>query len=154
MFTVQLDPAVTVLFATHVVPLGAIAKSPAFAPEIATEETVRSALPIFETVVASGPLVVPMAWLPKTRLAGETPATGAVPVPVKLTVCGLFVALSATESIPVSEPTAVGANATWIMQLPPATRLDPQLLVSAKPRSTMMLIEVSGPLPRFVKETS
>jgi hypothetical protein len=152
--TAQLDPAVTVPFATHVVPLDTIAKSPAFAPAVVIEKMVRSALPVFETVIVSAPLVWPMIWPPKTTLAGETLASGAAPVPVKLAVCGLFGALSATESVPVSKPPAVGAKTTLIMQLPPAATLDPQLLVSLKlalTALTVMPVMVSGLPSLFVK---
>jgi hypothetical protein len=45
------------------------------------------------------------------------------PVPVKATVCGLPVALSATFKVPVRVPAAVGVNKTLIVQLPPAARL-------------------------------
>ena len=38
--------------------------------------------------------MAPTAWLAKVRLVGERLATAAVPVPVRLTVCGLPVALS------------------------------------------------------------
>jgi hypothetical protein len=57
--TMQPDPGVTVPFTTHVVPLDATAKSAAFAPEIATEEIVRAAFPVFDTVIGCAPLVWP-----------------------------------------------------------------------------------------------
>ena len=53
----------------------------------------------------------------------------AIPVPVSDTVCGLPVALSTTESVPVLVPTAVGVNVTLIVQNAPIARLVPQLLV-------------------------
>jgi hypothetical protein len=39
------------------------------------------------------------------------------PVPVRLDVCGLLLALSLTVSVPVAEPVAVGENVTLIVQL-------------------------------------
>jgi len=45
-----------------------------------------AALPVLLSVTGCDVLVVPTLWLLNVRLAGETPATGAVPVPVKLTV--------------------------------------------------------------------
>ncbi len=43
--------------------------------------------------------------------------TGAVPVPVKESVCGLPVALSATETVALRAPVAVGVNVAAIVQL-------------------------------------
>ena len=60
------------------------------------------------------------------RLTGPVADT---PVPAKLTVCGLPVALSVIESFPVTLPVAVGLNVTLMVQLAPAARLVPQLLV-------------------------
>ena len=57
---------------------------------------------------------------------------GDVPVPVRLAVCGLSVASSATVSVPLRVPVAVGANVTLIVQLDPAPRLEPQLFVCPK----------------------
>ena len=39
------------------------------------------------------------------------------PVPLKLAVCGLSLALSSTVSVPVAFPVAVGENVTLIVQL-------------------------------------
>ena len=41
------------------------------------------------------------------------------PVPVRLTVCGEFVAWSVMETAPVRVPAAVGANVTFTVQNPP-----------------------------------
>ena len=59
-------------------------------------------------------------------------AVGATPVPVRLMVCGLLVAVSLMVTVPVSVPEVVGVKSTLIWQLAPAARLDPQLFVSAK----------------------
>jgi len=50
-------------------------------------------------------------------------------VPDRLDVCGLPVALSATLSIPVLVPVAVGVNTTLILQLAFAARLVVQVVV-------------------------
>jgi hypothetical protein len=42
---------------------------------------------------------------------------GALPVPVRLAVCGLLVALSDTLNVPVVTPTAVGVKTTSIVQV-------------------------------------
>ena len=52
-----------------------------------------------------------------------------LPVPVRLEVCGLLVALSATFNVPVLVPVAVGVNVTLILQLDLAARLAVQVVV-------------------------
>lgn len=51
------------------------------------------------------------------------------PVPVKLMVCGLLLALSVMVTVPVRVPLAVGLKVTLRVQLPPAATEVPQLLV-------------------------
>ena len=60
--------------------------------------------------------------------------TGVVraPVPVRLTVSGLLVALSVTVIAAVRLPAAVGVKVTLIVQLPPAASELPQVVVSGK----------------------
>ena len=76
--------------------------------------------------------MAPTAWLAKVRLPGETLATAAVPVPVRLMVCGLPVALSVRVTAAVKEPLAAGVKVTLTVQLAPAATLAPQVLVWAK----------------------
>ena len=64
--------------------------------------------------------MAPTAWLAKVRLVGERLATAAVPVPVRLTLCGLPVALSVRVTAAVRVPLAVGVKVTLIVQLAPA----------------------------------
>jgi hypothetical protein len=79
--------------------------------------------------------------LPKLRLVGDRLATLEIPVPLRLAVCGLPAALSVTLTVPLRDPVAVGVKVTWIVQLPPAGRLLPQVLVWAKsPLAAMPLI--------------
>ena len=59
----------------------------------------KAALPVLLRVTVWAALVVPTDWLPKARLVGERPSTGAaaavsVPVPERVTFCGLPRALS------------------------------------------------------------
>ena len=68
-------------------------------------------------------------WLPKLTLVGVRLTTGAVPVPVRLTVCGLPMALSAIVTEAVRVPAVVGVNVTLIVQLPPAATELPHVLV-------------------------
>ena len=57
---------------------------------------------------------------------------GAVPVPVKLKLCGLPVALSVTETVAFLPPVAVGVNVTAIVQVP-AAGTDPIVRQSVTP---------------------
>ena len=51
------------------------------------------------------------------------------PVPLRLTVCGLPGALSVTLSVPVRAPAEVGEKVALIVQLLPAAKVAPQLLL-------------------------
>ena len=66
-----------------------------------------------------------------------------LPVPVRLEVCGLLLASSATFNFPVLVPTAVGVNTTLIVQLVLATRLAPQLVVETLKSP---VVEITTPL--------
>ena len=86
---------------------------------------------------------MPTTWLAKVRLVGERLTAGAVPVPVRLTLWGLPVALSVRVTAAVRVPLAVGVKVTLIVQLAPAATLEPQVLVWAK---SLALVPVSAML--------
>jgi len=81
-------------------------------------------------------LVVPTVWLANVNDAGERLTTGPVdveaPVPVRVAVCGLPVALSVTATAAARVPDAAGANVTLIAQLAPAATDAPHVLLWAK----------------------
>jgi hypothetical protein len=108
------------------------AKSLALVPERARLVTLKAAVPELLSVIVCAALVAPTVWPAKVRLVGERVATGAAPVPARLTLWGLPVALSATLSVAVSAPLAEGVKVTLIVQAAPAATLVPQLLVWAK----------------------
>ena len=85
---------------------------------------------------------------------GERLTRGAVPVPVRLTVCVAGLALSVIVKVPVSEPTTVGMKVKLRVQLVPAATVAPQLLVSAKSPlfvpAMVTLVMLSGALPVLV----
>jgi hypothetical protein len=108
------------------------AKSPGLAPVSAMLEMLKAAVPVFVSVTVWAALVEPTAWPAKARLLGDTLAMGAVPVPLRLTVCGLPLALSVNVTAAERVPLAVGLNVTLIEHLAPAATLDPQPLVWAK----------------------
>ena len=93
--------------------------------------SVSAPLPVFVRVTGCAALVVPTGRLPKARLVGERLTTAAVlvPVPERLTVWGLPLALSAMLSAAVRAPLADGVKVTLIVQLAPATTELPQVLV-------------------------
>ena len=72
-------------------------------------------------------LVVPTSWLANVRLAGDSPT--AIPLPLRATVCGLPLASSVTDRVPLRVPVVVGVKFTLILQLAPLPKLAPQLLV-------------------------
>ena len=87
------------------------------------------AVPVFFSVTDFAALVVFTRWLPKVRVEVDKLTTGAVPVPERVTLWGLPVALSVTVIAPVRVPVAVGVNVTLIAQLAPAATETPQLFV-------------------------
>jgi hypothetical protein len=89
----------------------------------------KLAFPVLLRVTVWAALVVPRDWLPKARLVAARLTAGPVPVPVRLTVCGLPVALSVMLTEAVRLPEAVGVNVTLIVQLPPAATELPHVLV-------------------------
>jgi hypothetical protein len=100
---------------------------------------------------------VSTGWLSKERLVVERLAAGAVPVPLRLAVCGLPVALSVTLTEAVRLPLAEGVKVTLIVQVaPPATEL-PQLLLWAKSPAlvpvSVTLVMLNVALPLLVRVT-
>lgn len=75
------------------------------------------------------------------------------PVPVRAAVCGLSAILSEMLRLPVRVPPAVGLNVTKIVQLAPAFKVVPQVLVWEKSPPAEILEMVSDALPVLVSET-
>ena len=91
--------------------------------------------------------------MPKAKLVGAKLMLDAAPVPVRLTVCGLPVALSVTVIAPGRLPVTVGVKVTLMEQLAPAAREAPQVLVWAYGALATMLVMVSAPVPELVRVT-
>jgi hypothetical protein len=96
---------------------------------------------------------VPTACEGKVKEAGERLTTGAVPVPVSLTVWVAGLALSVMVTAPVRVPVAVGLKVTLRVQLAPAATLDPQVWVWEKSPRALMLVIVRTALPVFLSVT-
>ena len=91
--------------------------------------------------------------MPKARVVGAKLAAGAIPVPERVTVCGLPVALSVTVMVPGWLPTAVGVKVTLMEQLAAAAREAGQVLVWAYGALAAMLVMFSAAVPPLVSVT-
>jgi len=121
---------------------------------------VNGALPVLLSVTVCAAEVVPAA-AEKLSDEGESEATGrgaAVPVPLRLIICGEPVALSVTRMLPVTPPVVTGAKVTEMAQLAPAASDAPQLLVSLNNPTrgelgAEMPVMVNGALPVLLSVT-
>lgn len=114
-------------------------------------EKVRAAPAPFVSVTVWGELMLPTATAPKFKPLGETVA-GTPPLPVRTVTCGLPAALSVAVKVPSTEPPVVGVNVTPTVQLAPAARLAPQVLLAiAKPALAVMPAMLTDALPPFVR---
>ena len=154
---VKVTPIVQLVFAARVAPqvLALTVKSAALLPVRVTLLIVIEAFPELVNVTAWAVLVVLTSWAIKPRLGRFSVARGPVPVPDRVTDCGLFKALCAMISVLNRVPTADGVKVTLMVQLAVAARLAGQLLV--EPKSTMLAREIpliaNGRLPEFVSVT-
>ena len=96
---------------------------------------------------------MPTSCAAKVKEAGEWVTTGAVPVPVRLTVCVAGLALSVIVKVPPLEPVAVGVKVTLRGQLALAARLAPQVLVWEKSPLAVILLRLRVALPVLLRVT-
>ena len=96
-------------------------------PLVEMPEKANAVVPWLVTVTGLELLIVPTSWAAKVRLDGDKPTN--VPTPMRLTLCGLLGSESEIVSTPVLVPIAAGLKVTLIVQLIPAPRLVPQLVV-------------------------
>lgn len=75
----------------------------------------------------------------KLLLESFAAGVGASPVPFKATVCGLLLALSVIDKVPVTAPEELGENVTAMVQVPSPARPVPQLFVWPNPAVTETL---------------
>jgi hypothetical protein len=96
--------------------------------------------------------------LPYASDVGDRVTAGAVPVPARAAVWGLFGALSVMVRVPDLAPEAAGVNVTLIEQLAPAAKLVPQVFVCEKSPLLVpvkvMLVRVSAAVPLLVSVTA
>ena len=114
---------------------------------------VTGVVPTFVNVTDLAALVVPTAAVPKFSEAGERESC--VPVPVRVTVCGLFAASSLKVNVPLPTPITVGMKVTLTVQLASAVTVVPQvLLLMAKSPLMVILLIFSVLVPVFVSLTT
>ena len=89
---------------------------------------VSGAFWLFLRVRTEPALFCPTTALPKESEEGVA-LTATIPLPLRVTFCGLLVPLSLTVRVALREPRAAGVNVTEIVQLLPEPRLDGQLFV-------------------------
>lgn len=89
-----------------------LAKAVGLVPPIAAVDTVRLPVPVLVTVSLRAELVVCGVWLGKLNPEAEKPTAALVPLPLKVTVCGLPLALSVNISEALKLPAVGGVNVT------------------------------------------
>ncbi len=107
-------------------------KLPALAPDTVRPVTFNAALPELVSVTDWGTALLPTSWLGKLKLLGERLAAAAAPVPERLTIWGLPLALSATASEAVAAPAVAGVNMIEIVHWVPAATEELHVLVWVK----------------------
>ena len=125
---------------------------------IAIPLMLSAVVPVFVSVTVWLALLVPTVWLANVRLLGDMLADvvdvdAAAPVPLKLTVCALVLALVVIDNVPALAPAAFGVNVTEIVQREPEASDVPQLLLSEKLPLVVMALMLSVLLPLFVNVT-
>jgi hypothetical protein len=73
-----------------------------------------------------------------------------LPLPLKVTTCGLLVALSWSGKLPVRFPMAVGLKTMLTVHVPCAAKPAPQVLVSAKSPATGIALNVTIASPSLI----
>src|SRR5581483_1702810 len=94
-------------------------KSAGLLPARSMADITSWAVPVLVMVICLAVLVTPTNWFPKSRMVGEIPKAGAVPVPDSVMLCGLPAAVSVMTRLAERGPSAVGANVTLTFVLAP-----------------------------------
>ena len=138
-----------------------LTKEVAFVPVIVSDVSVSAAVPEFFTVTSCAAVVDPTFVEANVRLVGDkvTVAVAAVPVPLRAAVCGVPVALSATESEAVSAPVAAGLNSTDTAHVALTASEVPQVFAEMTNELALVPVSVSevsvsAPVPEFFTVTT
>src|SRR5436853_172177 len=89
----------------------------------ANELIVKAASPVCVSVPLNLPSFPTRRSSDLPRLVGANPTPGAVPFPLSDIICGLPPASSASDSVPVRAPEAVGVKVTLMVQVAPAAKV-------------------------------
>src|SRR5258708_34864032 len=115
---------------------------------------VSTSVPVLVSVTVCAERLRPTVWLAKVRFFVLREATACpVPMPARGSTCGESAALSVSVIEPVRVQIAVGAKVAEIVQLAPAARDAPQLLVCPNSVPAVILGMGSGGAPEFTKIT-
>src|SRR5690348_7857746 len=97
----------------------------------------KGVLELLVSVTVFGAVVVPTVTVPNPRLAVEN-ESGASPVPPRLIICGVLLALSVMVISPGTEPTTEGSKVTDIVQA--------ELTASAAGLTGQLSLSINSPL--------
>src|SRR5579863_5400113 len=115
-------------------------------------EILSGMLPLLVSVTVLAELGWPTLMVPKLNEVGEAVAV-VIPFPVRLTDCGLFVALSVKIRVPLAVPPAVGVNVTLTLQLAPEPRLEPQVLLEIAKAADAAILVIEMAVEPLVRVT-
>src|SRR4051812_26659536 len=129
-------------------------------PAVAVMSLITSgAAPPLVTTRARGWLAAPVAWSPKSTLAGAKATLASVPVPARGTSSRGRWASDAIVSFPARGPAPPGANVTWAWQVPPGASMagwSGQFSVRANspvPPAAAISPSATGAIPALVSVT-
>jgi hypothetical protein len=122
---VDATPKVVTVKVADVLPAGTVTLFGTVAAAVLLLERVTTEPPVGAATLSR---TVPVELFPPTTEVGLNVndvrvTVAAVPVPARLTVCGLPAALSLTDSVPLREPLAVGVKVTLIVHVPLAAKV-------------------------------
>jgi hypothetical protein len=122
-----------------------IRKEVGLVPVRVSEVRVRAAVPEFFTVTTCAAVVDPTVVEAKVRVVGVSVTAGAAaaPVPVRATVCGEPVALSAIDRDAVRVPAAAGLNSTETVQVAAAASVVVQVFAEIRKEVALVPVRVS-----------
>ena len=137
------------------------AKSPGLVPPRLIALMVSGPVPVLVSVTVWAALVVPTKRLPKLRLVlGVKVTAGAMPVPLRLMVWGLPLALSVMLMVAARAPVTLGVKVTLKTQVAFTASVVTQLAGVVEEAKSPGLVPprvmaeiVSGPVPVFVSVT-
>jgi len=90
---------------------------------------------------------------PKPQSCPSTEQVGAVPIPLRDTICGLPGALSVTKTVPLKLSGLLGVKVTLMSQFAPDARVKPQVLNTPKSALPVILAMLRVEVPELLNVT-